>query len=102
MKIIFCYLIFYGIVSFSMQGNNFIELNKTAKSVRTETFKFFSNGESYNAKIHLPAAYDSVKNLPAIAIFLIDFTEQHFKLDTDEFEKVIDGVAEEVTLRHTV
>ena len=25
-------------------------------------------------------------------VYLIDFTEQHFKLATDEFEKVIDGV----------
>ena len=38
----------------------------------------------------MPAVYETNKNLPAI--FLIDFTEQHFKLATDEFEKVIDGV----------
>ena len=41
-------------------------------------------------KIFLPSTYEKTKNLPAI--FLIDFTEQHFKLATDEFEKVIDGV----------
>lgn len=59
-------------------------------SYRTETFTFSSNGKDYKGKIYLPDSYNSNKNLPAI--FLIDFTEQHFKLATDEFEKVIDGV----------
>lgn len=57
---------------------------------RIETFTFSSNGTKIKGKIYLPAVYETNKNLPAI--FLIDFTEQHFKLATDEFEKVIDGV----------
>jgi hypothetical protein len=38
----------------------------------------------------LPASYEPDRNLPTI--YLIDFAEQHFKLATDEFEKVIAGV----------
>lgn len=40
----------------------------------------------------MPPSYQTNKNLPAI--YLIDFTEQHFKIATDEFEKVIDAVQE--------
>ncbi len=65
-------------------------LNKTFSSSEIEVFTFKSNGENYKGKIYLPASYKTNKNLPAI--FLIDFTEQHFKLATDEFEKVIAGV----------
>ncbi len=57
---------------------------------RIETFTFSSNGVEYEGKIFPPASYENNKNIPAI--FLIDFTEQHFKLATDEFEKVINGV----------
>ena len=57
---------------------------------RIESFTFSNNGTATKGKIFLPASYETVENLPAI--FLIDFTEQHFKLATDEFEKVIDGV----------
>lgn len=56
---------------------------------RIEQFTYSSNGENYEAKIYLPAAYESNKDLPAI--FLIDFTEQHFVIARDEFEKVIEG-----------
>ncbi len=38
----------------------------------------------------MPASHETNRNIPAI--YLIDFTEQQFKLATDEFEKVIDGV----------
>lgn len=38
----------------------------------------------------MPDSYDEDANLPAI--FLIDYTEQDFRLATDEFEKVIEGV----------
>ena len=55
-----------------------------------DTFTFSVNGMETKGKIFVPAAYKTDKNLPAI--FLIDFTEQHFKLATDEFERVIDGV----------
>jgi hypothetical protein len=62
----------------------------SSKQIVIETFKFSSNGNNLTGKIYLPASYDTNKNLPAI--YLIDFTEQHFKLATDEFEKVIEGV----------
>ena len=55
-----------------------------------DTFTFCYNGGSWNAKIYVPASYETNKNLPAI--FLIDFTEQHFQIARDEFEKVIEGV----------
>ena len=59
-------------------------------SPRIETFSFSSNGTEVRGKIFLPDSYDEDANLPAI--FLIDFTEQHFRIATDEFEKVIEGV----------
>ncbi len=59
-------------------------------SSKIESFTFSSNGMTTKGKIYLPDSYETNKNLPAI--YLIDFTEQHFKLATDEFEKVIDGV----------
>ena len=69
---------------------DFIDSYQLSKSSRIETFAFTRNGIETNGKIFLPASYATNKNLPAI--YLIDFTEQHFKLATDEFEKVIDGV----------
>lgn len=57
---------------------------------RVETFAFSSNGVASKGKIFLPASYETNRNLPAI--YLIDFTEQQFKLATDEFEKVVGGV----------
>lgn len=59
-------------------------------SSRIDTFIFMANGKALKAKVFLPAAYADNKDLPAI--FLIDYTEQHFKLAKDEFEKVIEGV----------
>jgi len=70
-----------GIVSFSIE---------TPSSSRIEFFTFLSNGTATKGKIFLPASYESNKDLPAI--YLIDFTEQQYKLATDEFEKVIAGV----------
>jgi len=55
-----------------------------------EIFSFISEDDTLTGKIYLPEAYLTKNNLPAI--FLIDFTEQHFKLATDEFEQVINGV----------
>jgi predicted alpha/beta superfamily hydrolase len=60
------------------------------KDVKTERFAFSSNGMATKGKIFLPASYETNRNLPAI--YLIDFTEQQFKLATDEFEKVVGGV----------
>lgn len=61
-------------------------------SSRIETFSFSSNGTEVRGKIFLPDSYDVDANLPAI--FLIDYTEQHFRIATDEFEKVIEGVGQ--------
>jgi predicted alpha/beta superfamily hydrolase len=71
-------------------GDGIINLAETKNLSRIETFTFSSNGTTTKGKIFLPASYETNKNLSAI--FLIDYTEQHFKLATDEFEKVIDGV----------
>lgn len=60
------------------------------KTIKTETFTFLSNGEVTGGKIHIPDSYAAYKNL--LAIFLIDFTEQHFFNAKDEFEKVVAGV----------
>lgn len=92
MKFIFGYIIVLGIVSMSYMGYDIIEFNITTKSSRIETFTFSSNGRDIKGKIFLSAVYETNKNLPAI--YLIDFTEQHFKIATDEFEKVVDGVKE--------
>lgn len=83
-KIGFIILIF-GVVSFSNVSDD-----KTASSSIIETFIFSSNGTKTKGKIYLPDSYATNKNLPTI--YLIDFTEQHFKIATDEFEKVIDAV----------
>jgi len=60
-----------------------------ATASRIETFTFASGDTEVEAKIFLPANYEADRNLPAI--FLIDYTEQDFRLATDEFEKVIEG-----------
>jgi len=78
-----------NIFSFSHEIHAITEPTEAASS-RIEIFTFMSNGTATKGKIYLPASYKTNKNLPAI--YLIDFTEQHFKLATDEFEKVIDGV----------
>jgi hypothetical protein len=78
-------ILIFGVLSFSGVNNE-----KTASSSRIEIFTFLSNGTNIKGKIYLPESYATNKDLPAI--YLIDFTEQHFKLATDEFEKVIDGV----------
>ena len=78
-------ILLLGVLSFSSVNDD-----KTASTSIIETFTFSSNGINTKGKIYLPESYATNKDLPAI--YLIDFTEQHFKLATDEFEKVIDGV----------
>ncbi len=78
-------VLIFGVLSFSKVSDV-----KNESSPRIETFTFSSNGSTYKGKVFLPTIYETNKNLPAI--YLIDFTEQHFKLATDEFEKAIDGV----------
>jgi len=81
-----------GVLGFSFSVDDLTTNNppEKADSSRIETFTFSSNGIETKGKVYIPAAYERNKNLPAI--FLIDYTEQHFKLATDEFEKVVDGV----------
>ena len=79
-------------LSFSSDGdeNDILDPIEATSSLKTETFAFSSNGVASKGKIFLPASYETNRNLPAI--YLIDFTEQQFKLATDEFEKVVGGV----------
>jgi len=77
-------------LSFTNGAVVIIEPMESVTSSRIETFSFSSNGTITKGKIFLPASYETNKNLPAI--YLIDYTEQHFKVAVDEFEKVIDGV----------
>lgn len=83
-------VLIFGIVSCSSNGDGIKIPTETTNSSRIETFTFSSNGTTIKGKIFLPDSYETNKNLPAI--FLIDYAEQHFKIATDEFEKVIDGV----------
>lgn len=78
------------IVSCSTDDDVIPEPPQLLPAATTETFTFSSDGTDTNGKIFLPAAYDTNKSLPAI--YLIDFTEQHFNVAKDEFEKVIAGV----------
>ena len=60
------------------------------ETLRVDTFRFFSNGIETKGIIHLPDAYDSNSDLPAI--YLIDYTEPGYAPVEDEFEQVIDAV----------
>ena len=81
-------LLLFGIVSCS--GKNDVGPVKTTASSKIETFTFSSNGTAYDGKIYLPVWYETKNDLPAI--FLIDFTDQHYEFVADEFEKIIDSV----------
>ena len=83
-------IVMFGVAPILTGGNIFLNPLADTTSSKIEVFTFTSNGKKMKGKIYLPASYTTSKSLPAI--FLIDFTEQHFKLATDEFEKVIDGV----------
>lgn len=83
-------LVFVGISTAHSVDINQQEQAPDESSSKIEVFTFSSNGQELEAKIYLPSIYNENKDLAAI--YLIDFTEQHFKLATDEFEKVIDGV----------
>jgi hypothetical protein len=64
--------------------------SKAVNSSRIETFTFSSKGNILTGRVYLPESYDSNKDLQAV--YLVDFTEQHFKIANDEFERVINGV----------
>ncbi len=53
-------------------------------------FTFSSNGVDIKGKIFLPPSHATNDSLPAI--YLIDYTEQHFETAKDEFDQVINGV----------
>ena len=55
-----------------------------------KTFRFLSSGKSWDAKIWIPAEYQTNSDLPSI--YLVDDEEIHYPVATDEFEKVIEGV----------
>jgi len=80
-----------GVTNYSFSTNDANDNSSdTTGTYRIEPFTFLTKGTKTKGKIYLPAVYKTNKNLPAI--FLIDYTEQHFKLATDEFERVVDGV----------
>ena len=81
-KILIGLIMIFGMVSFSSDGNIITD-------PIIENYTFSSDGTTIDGKIFLPASYDTNIYLPAI--YLIDFTEQHFIVAKDEFEKVIDG-----------
>jgi hypothetical protein len=83
-------ILIFGIVSIYLVIGMFKTADETSTSSRIENFTFLSNGTPTKGKILLPVLYETDKNLNAI--FLIDYTEQHFNFATDEFEKVIDGI----------
>jgi hypothetical protein len=90
MKTILGFMLFLGTLSLSSGESASVDFSETTQSARIDTFTFSSNGTETKGKIYLPASYETNKNLPAV--FLIDFTEQHFTIARDEFEKVIEGV----------
>lgn len=68
-----------------------IAIEEEEEKSKTETFTFTSNGTTWKGQIFLPEEYETNKSLPAI--YLIDFTEQHFTVVTDEYQVVIGGAA---------
>lgn len=87
-----CPLVLAAMFSFSFQHQIKPGSEELALASRIDTFTFMSNGIPFRGKIFLPPSYEKNRHLPTI--YLIDYTEQHFKLATDEFERVIDGVAQ--------
>jgi hypothetical protein len=65
-------------------------IKPSAVIVRVDTFTFISGGVDMSGIIHLPNAYDTNSDLPAI--YLIDYTEPGYLPVVDEFEQVIDAV----------
>ena len=63
------------------------EITGSIEEAKIDTFTFNSDGKDINGRIYLPASFSKEKNF--YSIYLIDFTEQHFRVAKDEFEKVI-------------
>ncbi|MCB2204604.1 hypothetical protein KQI65_07635 [bacterium] len=79
-----------GIAVFSTGHPADARMDPSKNASKIDSFVFLSNGMERKAKIFLPAHYEEQSDLPAV--YLIDFTEQHFALATDEFDQVINGV----------
>ncbi len=80
-------LVISGFVPFLYGENNLTKTIESTQDTKIDTFTFSSDGTDINGKIYLPASFGKDQN--SYAIYLIDFTEQHFKVAKDEFEKVI-------------
>ncbi|NND70203.1 MAG: T9SS type A sorting domain-containing protein [Rhodothermales bacterium] len=81
-----------GFVSLSFGLDRSSDPTQPASVATVEVFTFSSGGVDINGKIYLPDSFDRNDNIPSV--YLIDFTEQHFMVALDEFDRVIDGVAE--------
>ncbi len=92
MKFIIGFMLLMGTMSLSIGGIDKNESSKDTQEAKIDTFTFSSNGTDINGKIYLPSSFNKVNNLPAI--YLIDFTEQHWRVAKDEFEKVITAAEE--------
>lgn len=80
----------FGMATLLVAGDNQKALNIQKSDFNIEVFTFSSQGKNCKGKIYIPQSYESTISLPAV--YLVDFTEQHFTLATDEFERVIEGV----------
>ena len=80
----------FGVAQIGVADYTFIKSAAGTTSSRIEVFEFISKGKNIEGKIYLPSTFNTSRHLPAI--YLIDFTEQHFKIATDEFDKVINAV----------
>ena len=88
----FIWIIILGIMSFAFAENNSNNSIETTQEAVIDTFTFNSDGTNINGKIYLPASFSKEKNF--YSIYLIDFTEQHWEVAKDEFEKVISATKE--------
>ena len=89
MKSISVFVLLSGIVSLSFGKSDFTVSNGVAGGAQIEVFTFTSGGAEIEGKIYLPASFSRSNDHPSI--FLIDFTEQHFAVAKDEFEKLIEA-----------
>ncbi len=92
MKSLIRLVLLLGVTSLSFGQNDYTKTIENTQKAKIDTFTFSSDGTEINGKIYLPASFSKDKS--PHSIYLIDFTEQHFKEATDEFEKVISATRE--------
>lgn len=94
MKLVVLAYLTLALISCSSEGEDSpiesISTTTPKSTDKVESFTFSSNGSSIRGKISIPIGYEQNNNLPAI--YLIDFTEQHYQVALDEFDRVIRGV----------